>query len=387
MSVLPICFENIVGLSRTDCECVEDRPVDAGVSESGLYIDDLPGLDLLMLNASSKCGQGTLWDMLDRARSEAIEQTKNELAKCINANTDQDRQLGESIIGSDKKATSTSQTLRYPLHGMTLQTAKVKGGYFAVTAIGVGLKGDSLPATIDLNVWTRPVDEPASLQTITLPVTNNRIVWTTLPTPLELSTEALGASNPRYWFTYAPPTGAKALNTMINCGCGGFAPYWNEASPQYASRQQKGGTLWAEWCMAAGTRGSDVTTREEWTVENNTSGLLLKVQFFCDEMSTFCPDAPNYATDAIMGTIAHAVRFMAGSNLITNLLRSTQINVYTMTAGEQLAKIREVYNTGFSDAIMGYVCPELSKKENVNRYGDCRKCKDHFHFRKGMLRS
>lgn len=387
MSTVPACFENIVGLSRTDCECVEDRPVDAGISESGLYIDELAGLNLRMANAARNCGQGTLWDMLDKARSEAIAQTKQKLAACINANTDSNRQLGESVIGEDKKATSSAHSLSKPFHGMTVQTAKVKGGYFAVTAIATAFKGDSLPATIDVNVYEREVNESASIGTYTLPVTSNKVVWTTLPEPLELSTSELGTSNPRYWFLFVPQAGMKAMNSEVNCGCGGFSPYWDLSKPQYESRQQKGGKLWAEWCMAAGTSGTTLADREDWSVVNPTQGLLLKVQFFCDEMSTFCADSPNYQADNIQSTIAHAVRFKAGSNLITSLLTSTEINQYTMTAGEQLEKVRTLYDTGFAEAIFDYVCPELSDKSNVNRYGDCRKCKDRFQFRKTGLKT
>ena len=68
MSLTPACFENIIGLSRTPCPCVEDLNADAVVSESGLFLDELDGLSINMLNAGVDCGQGTLWEMLARAR-------------------------------------------------------------------------------------------------------------------------------------------------------------------------------------------------------------------------------------------------------------------------------------------------------------------------------
>ena len=76
MSAQPACFENIIGLSRTDCECVEARPVDAGVTESGLYLDELDGLTIRMAEAKRDCGEGGLWTMMDLSLIHISEPTR-----------------------------------------------------------------------------------------------------------------------------------------------------------------------------------------------------------------------------------------------------------------------------------------------------------------------
>lgn len=386
MSAPAACFENIIGLSRTDCQCVDDRPVDAGVSESGLYLDELPGLNLLMANAAKKCGAGTLWDMLDRARSNAIEEVKADLGSCINANTDARRQNGLSQIGSDKRISGDRHPLTSTYHGMTIQTAKVKGGIFKLVAIGTAFKPDSLPATIEVNVYDRESIASAPLATYLVPCVANKQTWYTLPTPLELSMTELGMENPRFHVLFQPVAGMKAMNTLISCQCGGFDPYWNTDNPQYHSTQQKNGMLWAEWCMAGGVRGNTLEDRDLWTPLNATNGLMLRVQFECDEGSTYCSDAPNYVTDPVQKVIAHSVRYKAGAMIIQDLLSSTAINQYTMTAGEQLLANRNSYNKAYTDRVTGYLCPTLSQKENVNRYGDCRRCKD-TGLRRGLIRN
>lgn len=386
MSTPAACFENIIGLSRTDCTCVDDRPEDAGTSASGLYLDELPGLNLLMANAASKCGQGSLWDMLERARENAIEEVKSDLMGCINANTDARRQGGISQIGSEKKISGDRHAMTNTYHGLAVQTAMVKGGTFKIVAIGTAFKADSLPATIEVNVYERESVSSAPLGTYTLPCTANKLVWYTLPTPLELPMTEYGTTNPRYSVLFQPVAGMKAMNTLINCACGGFAPYWNVDNPQYMSSQQKGGQLWAEWCMAGGVKGDTLADRDLWVPYNPTNGLLLRVQFSCDETSTFCSDEPDYTGDPIQKVIAHAVRYKAGANLITDLLSSTAINQYTMTAGEQLMGNRSSYNNEYRRRVAEYLCPTLSQKENVNRYGDCRRCKD-TGLRRGLIRN
>lgn len=386
MSTPATCFENIIGLSRTECPCVESAPEGANVSESGLYLDELPGLNLQKLNATQACGSGGLWEKLDRAREQAIEDTQAELMACIAANTEPARGMGAAQIGEDKKATGTAITLRHAYHGMTVQTAKVVGGSFYIDAIATAFKPvDGMPDTITLNVYERIEASADPIATYVLPIAGNRVVWTDIA-PLALPMDAIGTDNPRFFFLFQPFAGAKAMNSLVNCGCGGFAPYWDQASPQYESRQQKQGKLWADWAMAGGTFGSDLTRRDLWTVENPTSGILLRVRFECDERSTFCTGAPNYQTDNVQKVIAHAVRYRAGYNLLTDLMHSEQISRYTMTAGEAMEELRKEYLKAFEDRAK-WVCEQLSERANVNRYGDCRKCKDVHGMRRGIIRN
>jgi hypothetical protein len=374
MSTSASCFENIIGLSRTPCECVEDAPEGANVSNSGLYLDELPGLHLLMVNAGVKCGEGTLWDKLARARANAIEDTKAELGACLSLSTTTRRQNGIAHIGNDQKITADAHRLTKPYHGMILETAKVKGGSFVITAMATAFKAQvGLPATIEVSIY----DRFDLVTTRTLNVVANRVTWTTIE-PIALSMSELGTLNPRYWFTYEPIDGMKSMNSLINCGCGGYAPEWNESAPSYASSQQKAGSLWADWCMAAGVSGDDLEVRENWMRTNQTNGLILKAQFSCDASTSFCADQPDYVGDPVQKVIAHTVRFKAGANLITDLIADTRINQYTMTAGDDLRNRRSNYQSEWQKRINEYLCPFLSQPDQVNRYGDCAKCQEDF---------
>lgn len=382
MSSVHACFENIIGLSRTDCECVEARPVDAGVSESGLYLDELDGMTIRMADAKRDCGEDSLWTMMDRARSNAIEDLQTDMMAGVAARVDLMRQAGPSQIGDDKKATGESVRLHHALHGMTLQLAKSRGGVFRVKAIGAGFKTEG---SVTVSVWD--VDSADPIASYVIPHEANRLRFVDLPTPLELPMKYLGHQPARYFFLYEPTEDQRALNVLINCGCGGFEPYWSYDQPQYESPSQKAGKAWADWCMACGTYGEDVSDRMAWTTGlNQTQGLALQIETDCDQLSTFCPDAPNYRTDNLQKVMAHAVRYRAGISLLTNILTSTNINRYTMTAGEILSDTRRRYEKEY-DSRLGWIVDQLVLPENINRYGDCYKCRDQWGMAVSLIRS
>ena len=72
MSVsIPECYNSIIGLTRTDCECYGTIPDDAADSLSGLYIDELVGLSFIQ--SMTDCDNGNdLFQNMVKARDNAI---------------------------------------------------------------------------------------------------------------------------------------------------------------------------------------------------------------------------------------------------------------------------------------------------------------------------
>ena len=71
MSVNTDCYENIIGLSRTECTCYDDdKPADFDTSESGLYLDELEPLD--QLEGLDNCEKGSVWEAMEKARENAV---------------------------------------------------------------------------------------------------------------------------------------------------------------------------------------------------------------------------------------------------------------------------------------------------------------------------
>src|SRR3990167_1238098 len=75
------CLKYAIGLSQTTCTCYEnstyfgtDKPTDFNKSESGLFLDQTPGLKLEIINAAGDCADGSLWELMEQAREEGIKQ-------------------------------------------------------------------------------------------------------------------------------------------------------------------------------------------------------------------------------------------------------------------------------------------------------------------------
>lgn len=67
------CLESVIGLSKSECDClevndIESTGIDPVASLSGLYMDNLQhGIPLQL---KPDCGKGSIWELLDEARSE-----------------------------------------------------------------------------------------------------------------------------------------------------------------------------------------------------------------------------------------------------------------------------------------------------------------------------
>ena len=60
MSALPDCWNSVIGFTRTDDTCIDDAyPVGYSESLSGLYIDELQGMTLRILDNTDN--STTLW--------------------------------------------------------------------------------------------------------------------------------------------------------------------------------------------------------------------------------------------------------------------------------------------------------------------------------------
>ena len=64
------CFENLVGLSKSECDCYT---FDESLKQSslGLFVDDLEAIDLQLLQSAIGCGD-TLQKAFEKAYSSAV---------------------------------------------------------------------------------------------------------------------------------------------------------------------------------------------------------------------------------------------------------------------------------------------------------------------------
>lgn len=376
------CYGNIIGISRTDCDCYPSSGgYDLTTSDSGIYLDELEAFPFDVVAAAENCHDGNLWDIMIMARNEAVESLKTDLLSCIRSESSIKRPPFNGIIGDIKKANKWL-TMGNAYHGLRINCADIKAGYGKLKRIGLYF---DTAATFDIEVYNNIDESP--IEVIEVTSLAGSLTWIDLPTPLELDMDnQYGSGGLEYFFLFSP-SGMKARNTMINCGCGGgFKPDWNESLPYYLAMGDKGNYQWANYVMAIGTRGNDIDDRSNWTKTNETQGLLLDIQFGCDAAKTICNGELDYTNNPLALTMAHAVRMKAGAIAINKVLATGAINQYTLMDGQLLSGIANKYTQDYNDRVISYLCQEIIKHENINTYSDCFTCQDlHGMVKRGIL--
>jgi len=364
MSHTSNCLDHIIGLSRTTCSCFDDgKPYDEITSTSGRYLDETEGINLNITNAADDCEQGNVWDMLARARENAILYFKSDLMARLVSLYKQRRKPYSGIIGqSDFKNTLTPNTT---YAGVQIQMANIIGGVMNIRRIG--LIFDSV-ATFPIYIYDNLTE--TYIRSYSVTTVANSLTWFELPATLTLDMNNTGSESPRYWIIY--PTGVyKPKDNRASCGCGGthYRYYWNTESPRFTTYEKY---RWSEFIMLTGTTGNDesLAGRLAWSTNQYLQGIILDASFTCKVQDLICVDEIDFTTNEIAATMAGAIQYRAASILIDNILAATNINRYTMTDRERLMGKKNYYMKEYLDRLEW-----IAQNININA-NDCLACDD-----------
>ena len=366
MSLTGECFDKVIGLTRTQCDCYEDPPAGYDESASGLYLDEAPGMNLKRIFSAADC-ENDGWELMTKARAEGLKRFTGEVIKHIVAGTSEKRKSSRSLIAADKASKEVSLGSTY--HGVELVFANHVGGTATIHRIGGAFK---FTGSVTVKVYA-DMDSDTPVSTHVIAATNNKREWTDItPFTVDLSTKY--GDNPRLWLLFEPTAGQQALDVKVaSCTCQG-KPKWNIEQPYYESGVVMDGQAWTAWAMVSGTYGNDLSDRENWVHSNETQGLMLDISFACDARQALCTGTPNYDTDPHQSTFAYGVRFAAALYLVENITGSTRVIRENIVNGEQMELLRVSYTKEMNDRAE-WLGQELSG-DQVNKYADCFVCKD-----------
>ena len=341
------CLYNVVGFSRTECACVDGWDESYAVSDSGLYISELQGMSLRILDSLGGCED--LWDKMTAARENAINAFKLDLVQALMKYKEPVRRPFSGDIGGryatgGKKITDLVTDSTY--YGMRIYS-DIKGGKYILR--GVSLILDSTEA-VNLEIY----DEYDLLHTVALTSVADR-PNKTLITPIELTLD-------RNYYLLIAPVG-RAYSNKLTCNCGGFKWCFDVNDP--CIRQSR--ELWTEWIMAGGVYGDVLADREDWTVNSKASGMILHGNFVCDVFDNFCRDESDFVNNEIDASMAYAIWYKAGEFLTTYIMGSPEVSRYTLLGMEQLNENRTYYAERYNVMI-----DWLSKSMEDN---DCIRCR------------
>ncbi len=340
-----ICLENIIGLSRTTCNCYDDgKPGDFDVSNSDLFLDELDGLELKMIEADIECGEDDIWQKMSTAVANAKIEFRKDFMKCLGLTTGRKRKpfFGTTGLTEWNKSIIVNNTFI----GLKLSGTNIKGAEFTLNGIKTLMDTTVGPFTIEIynNLQPTPLLILNNINAVADTITDNDFV----PDPLltfPLYTEE--CDELEYYIVYQPAGAFAPRNNQVNCGC--------------STRPE-----WEKWIDIHGVVGDVVAERENWFINDFANGLFLDIQFNCNTSELICggTNAPlDFENDDVAMCEAYAIRYAAGRSLVDNILGSGRINIYTMLPSKTLWNLRNHFQERYEHNV-AYICQEVDITSN-----------------------
>ncbi len=359
------CLENIIGLSDSDCECFSDKP--ENTSLSGLWLDQLPGLNLNVANAAADCAAGSVWDMMQKARTEAIKAFKIDYASGIARNWKQNRIAFKGQIGKDKatanQAISNNAGLRFIFQ-------PVRNGFFRVTRIGALF---ATTGNVELSIYDNVSDD--TLYSYTVPTVANKLTWYTLPQPIDLPMYSEQANYVQYFFLYDNP-GFEPKNNIINCAsCTGYKLGFGYDIPHAHKPTNDARLMFANWCNVTGVSGSsvDVIKNANTGFNDRGMGLVIDGSMSCQLNSIACNETDFMGSD-IARVMAYAVWYKAGWIMADLILSSSNINRFTLQNREWYYERKSAYKREYEQRLVWLSDPTVDLVKNFLLQTGCLEC-------------
>jgi hypothetical protein len=342
------CLAEIIGISRKTDLCVPTSYVDN--SQSGLYLDELQGLGLRILNSTG--GNATLLEKMENAKENAINAFKIDAIKEILKTKEPARLKFFGDIGGKSFTTKMSDQT---YHGLRMYS-DVNGGSFTLRGITLIL---DVTEAVTLNIWSGEDEEDggALLHTLNLTSLANKPKYNAI-TPIELPLDG------NLYFLYT--TTGLPYNNKLGCNCNGMKWCFNIDYPCYKPSRDK----WTEWAMVAGVYGSDLTIRDHWPISREARGLVLHGDFNCDTLGILCSDHSDFVNNEIDSAIAWAVLYKAGVFLSTYIMDSEEVNRYTLLGVDQLGANIAFYEERYKTMIE-FIAENIEEDRN-----ECLKCRN-----------
>lgn len=358
--IIPDCYESIIGLTRSDCPCYTDIPDNAADSLSGLYLDELVGLSFIQ--SMTDCDNGNdLFFNMEKARDNAISTFQADTNALLLRSFKMRRNpfyggIGRAI-SNNNVSLSTGNYL-----GVRMYCNNVKGGIIYIKSIGT-LFNNTGVVSLDIYNNLGELVKQYDLTTVANTHTQNTV-------DLELPLHSDYTDHLEYFFIYQLGAITPKIND-IKCNCGNFKPVFNCSKPYYNVKHD---TVygWADWLMVGGINSATIPDFTDCGCNTNNYlyGLTFQVEIKCKVSEVLCHEQLDFEGNPLAAAMAIAIQNKAGEILGDWVLRSGNLNRFTLLNTEQfvndLASFKATY-----DQMIEYIVESADITQN-----DCLTCKD-----------
>lgn len=366
------CYENIIGLSQTECTCYESgKPEDFDTSLSGLYLDELEPLN--NIEGFDDCQAGNIWELMEKARSQAVRTFIADTNALLLRHYKLLRHNWKGTIGEG--VAKENDTLSTTYAGMRVNCAPIRSGSMIIKKIGTLF---TTTGTITVKVYnglntlvaTRTLNTTANVHNV------NDIEDITLDLAVDYSRST------DYFFVYTVGSMVPRAN-RVSCGCGSFKGYLNTQKPTYYDTSKKGTNGWGNWVMVGGHTCDDLESFHlaGITASNYIHGLTLEVEFRCNLGDTLCQDTPDFDADPLALSMAFAIRYKAADVLAESLLLSDRLSRVNMINKEMLSDKRKEWTQKYIEHV-NYIVEHANVEKS-----ECLTCDSIFQMKRSEILS
>ena len=364
------CYEDVIGISRTQCECYKDNPYYESLSD--IYLDELEGLNLKSIFSLENCENGEIWDYLKNQVNNAI----LNFIKSIHIEILKKNKLKygkyEGIIG--RRSYKNELTLTKKYGGTTFYCNSVVDGVLRIKKIGTFF---SKTGSFTINIYNNLNEHLYQLENI-LTVANT-YKENVLSEVIELPLQSDFVDNLQYFILYEYNSDNKPKDIQLSCNCGGFTYTFTKNKPYFNSQTNKK-EGWANYLIAGSHQTDELDFMNTCiSTSNYTNGLLFDVETSCNIYNLICKGSLDFENDPNALSIAHAIRYYAGFLTTSHLITMNQIKRGNMINRESLEKFMMLYKKEFDKLI-----PEIAGKIDINK-NDCFACDDKNDIKKSYI--
>jgi hypothetical protein len=342
------CLDTAIGLSRTVCNCYEDTPPDYDVSDSGYYIDEAEGFNLSMAGASEDCEQGSIWDILVKARENAIKDLKGDLLTQMGANYKKTLETNSYTIGSQKYETSGPYNPGTTYAGVRLVPRQIHNGVIKLNSVKLLF---NTTGVIQCRIFNNLSSTPIQSFTVNC-VANTASASSALnySLPMYVSGEQI-----EYYLVYElPGTGLPLQNKIVCSSCLKWEMKCCD-TPCFGNRIVRD-QMWHNNLMIGAIKGDTWEDLDGQTgLGNQMNGFILNITTACDYEEIICQNL-DYGLGSLPTAngmvIAKALQVKSAAYVISSLLTSQNISRLNMSNREEIGYLRSKYMKEYNDKIL-----------------------------------
>jgi len=325
------CLNDIIGVTRKECECFDDDlEIPEGTdpdwykkSTSGFYIHQLDGI-VSMETVRDIVSCEMLWEFYQGIIADSIRETADDVSASINEKYKKKESNFVGFIGS--RTSNKPIVLGKTFAGLKVDVNERNGGVIVIKGIGILLDKTSV---FNIEVYRRyaDIDQYELVDTIEgINSTANAYTENLFEEPLILPMNIENEGEIEYFFLY-DTTAGNPRNNLASCGCG-----------------RKEMTLKRE-VDYGGVSGNVIAEMGSWNPSEFSNGIVLDAEIRCNAEAMICS---MFNTSPEWGKyIAHAVLYKAGWKIHTAILSSNAITQDVMANRETVDENRDKFDSEY----------------------------------------